>query len=120
MATTIILTPNTPHYAKEVDDQGHFLKWVAKPWGDERTKSTSHTIKQVLAFHNQEEERCFFCRRSREQLGDYETLTLDHIAEIGKEKGKDEVANLQVLCTACHKLKNWLRLYMNWHKGAAP
>ena len=117
MGSTIILTPDTPHYAKEVDDQGHFIKWVPKPTpeGESRTISTRYTLEQVLRFHKQTDSRCFFCRRMKAQLGSHETLTLDHIAEIGDEGGRDELENLQVLCSACHKLKNWMRLYFNWH-----
>ena len=37
-----------------------------------------------------------------------------HIEEIDKG-GKDELGNLQIICSACHKLKNWARLYTNWH-----
>jgi 5-methylcytosine-specific restriction endonuclease McrA len=52
--------------------------------------------------------------RNKNQLGEKETLTIDHIRELDKG-GDDALYNMQVLCLACHKLKNWTRLYMNWH-----
>lgn len=71
-------------------------------------------IDKVKDYHNMTIPICFLCLRKKEQLGHSETLTIDHIQELDKG-GSDEVWNMQILCSACHKLKNWARLYINWH-----
>lgn len=111
------LTPNTIHYGKYYC--GHcerFLYWAKNPESprNNNTRVNKKTIKEICNFHNFKEEFCFFCLRKREELGDKETLTIDHIKEL-EEGGEDQLWNMQILCSACHKLKNWARLYMNWH-----
>jgi len=111
------ISKDTVHKGGRLDclDCGRWNTWIKS--GEKegvRTKTSKHKLNQVLKFHNKEKEICFFCLRTKEKLGEYETLTLDHIEELN-EGGKDEIENLQVLCSACHKLKNWVRLYMNWH-----
>lgn len=114
--TQIIETPNSPHYAKEVCNLcGGWLKWIKSPENEgKRTKTSKYSLRNILKFHNKDKEFCFFCLRTRDELGLNETITIDHIEEISKG-GEDELGNLQILCTACHRMKNWLRLYMNWH-----
>jgi len=109
-------TPYLTHYGKEECAKcGRWIRWIQRPENEGiRTKTSKYTIQQVLTFHKKEREICFFCLRERENLGLCETLTIDHIEELDKN-GKDELENLQLLCSACHKLKNWARLYMNWH-----
>ena len=77
-------------------------------------RMNSKTISEICYFHKITKEMCFFCLRNRNELGAKETLTIDHIQELDKG-GEDQVWNMQILCSACHKLKNWARLYMNWH-----
>lgn len=111
------LTPNLTHFAREDCPKcNKFIRWVKHPDKEGlRTKTSRHKIKQIMEYHNyQGEPFCFFCLRIHQQLGVCETITRDHIQELDKD-GKDELANLQILCTACHKLKNWCRLYVNWH-----
>ncbi len=92
-----------------------FIKWVKNPNKEERRRKTSkYEIKDIVEYHNFEEAFCFFCLRTKEQLGEKETLTIDHIKELN-EGGTNGIENLQILCSACHKLKNWCRLYVNWH-----
>ena len=112
----IIETPNLVHYAKrECPKCKKFFGWVPTPNPEGIRKRTScHEVKKVLNFHKKEKEFCFFCLRTKEQLGVNETITRDHIEELDKG-GRDEVENLQILCSACHKLINWARLYINWH-----
>lgn len=111
-------TPNLTHYGKnECADCGRWIEWVSNPESN-RKKNPLRKMKldvgKVSRFHKFKTEHCFFCQRTKEQLGLCETLTVDHIEELSTG-GKDEIENQQVLCTACHKLKNWTRLYMNWH-----
>ncbi len=110
------LTPQLTHYGR-VDCPlcKKFSHWVKNPnKANVRTSTSKLSITKILEFHNIKDEVCFFCLRKRDQLGVCETLTIDHIIELDKG-GLDEIGNLQILCTACHKLKNWMRLYNNWH-----
>ena len=116
--TKIVLTNNSVHYAKEVCcNCRKWIGWIKNPEST-RTKNPNRKMKlnpkKVCDFHNFKTIHCFFCQRGREQLGNNETLTVDHIEELDKG-GEDKIENMQVLCTACHKLKNWARLYTNWH-----
>jgi len=111
------LTPTLTHYGRlDCYHCNKWIKWIKNPETPERTRNKTSVldIQTVLKHHNFNGEFCFFCLRKREQLGIKETLTLDHVQELSKG-GKDEIENLQVLCSACHKLKNWSRLYLNWH-----
>lgn len=115
---TFTLTPNSVHYGKnECSSCGRWIEWVRNPIS-ERNKNPLRKMKlsveRVCSFHNFSVPHCFFCLRTKEKLGVNETLTVDHIEELNDD-GKDEIENQQVLCSACHKLKNWSRLYMNWH-----
>jgi 5-methylcytosine-specific restriction endonuclease McrA len=110
-------TDNLTHYGRlDCLHCNKWIKWVRNPETKERTreKTSKINIQAILKYHNYKEEFCFFCLRKKEQLGEKETLTIDHILEINKD-GNDEIENLQILCSACHKLKNWSRLYLNWH-----
>lgn len=112
-----IETPESVHYGKMIC--GHcnkFSHWVSNPESKRNNslRTNKKTIKEICQFHNIEKEICFFCLRNRNELGWFETLTIDHIQELDKG-GTDTLQNMQVLCSACHKLKNWVRLYINWH-----
>ena len=113
-----IETKQSVHYGKEhCFNCDKWVRWVKNP-ESARTKNPKRTmklsVKRVCEFHKFKTEHCFFCQREIEQLGWSETLTVDHIEELDKQ-GKDEIENQQVLCSACHKLKNGARLYTNWH-----
>lgn len=110
-------TPHGIHYGKiECALCGKWYKFVPKPNPEGiRKKVSKLDIQQVCSFYKIKKPFCFFCLREQQQLNFNETLTRDHIQEIEKG-GKDEVENLQILCSACHKLKNWMRLYNNWHR----
>jgi len=109
-------TPNHIHYGKlRCDLCSKWFKWVPQPNPEGlRKEASKYSIEQVCKHYKIDKPFCFFCLRNANQLGFKETLTRDHIAELDKG-GKDELYNLQILCTACHKLKNWARLYVNWH-----
>lgn len=110
-------TPNTPHYARlDCPQCKKWVKWLPHPNSppQRQIRKSKKNVKDICKFHGFNKEFCFLCLRERHQLGTYETLTIDHIQELDKG-GKDEIQNMQVLCSACHKLKNWCRLYLNWH-----
>jgi 5-methylcytosine-specific restriction endonuclease McrA len=109
-------TPELTHYGKMIcSNCGLWVRWVRHPEKEgKRTKTSIYKMDIVKQFYGIEEEFCFFCLRKKHQLGVCEVMTLDHIQELDKG-GADEPQNIQILCTACHKLKNWARLYTNWH-----
>ncbi len=122
------LTPHSVHYARIDCPKCGFISWARNPdsprnKGTQKLRIGKKSVQEVCSFHgfiedfsrdNKDKEFCFFCLRKRDQLGWNETLTVDHIKELDKG-GKDVLENMQVLCSACHKLKNWTRLYVNWH-----
>lgn len=104
------------HYAEQkCVNCGSHQKFIPDPNKDERTRSTRFSISDLLDNRGYDTAKCFFCRRPSHQLGQREGLELDHIKEIAREDGEDRLNNLQILCTACHKLKNWMRTYHNVH-----
>jgi 5-methylcytosine-specific restriction endonuclease McrA len=113
------LVHHSPHYAR-LDCPIHgWIMWIRNPLSPKNRTTQAlrigkKEVSQVLKFHKMDKEICFLCLRTKEQLGECEALTIDHIIELG-EGGKDIIENMQVLCSACHKLKNWVRLYLNWH-----
>lgn len=115
-----ILLENSIHYGEiKCNHCGRWVAWMANPnspRNQDNYRVSKKTAGEVCKFHDIEGEICFFCLRSRDQLGIKETLTVDHIIELSDGGiAKDHIQNMQVLCSACHKLKNWARLYMNWH-----
>lgn len=107
-----ILRPDTPHFAEiRCDDCGKFLKWLSNPNKNNtiRNKSSKYKLESLIP-----NDFCWFCTRTKEQLGIREGLTIDHKKPI-EEGGIDEISNLMVLCTACHKLKNWYWIYIKKH-----
>jgi len=110
-------TPTTPHYARlDCPKCKKWVKWLPNPnqIKQKQNRRNKSVVIDVCKFQGFKEEFCFICLRERKQLGTYETLTIDHIKELDKG-GEDKIQNMQILCSACHKLKNWCRLYMNWH-----
>jgi len=118
------LTPNNIHYARLDCPKCGFVGWARNP-ENPRNKGTqllrvgnNLTVEGIQNFHNYKEPFCFFCLRTRKELGIRETLTADHILELREtEKGenRDDVSNGQILCTACHRLKLWVTTYLNEH-----
>lgn len=104
------------HGEQKCTNCGRHIKFIPRP-RDGRGRSSAYSVKDVAEHHGYDEHRCFFCRRTRSQLGKNETLEVDHIKELEKENGEDGLNNVQILCTPCHKLKNWMRLYNNWHRS---
>jgi 5-methylcytosine-specific restriction endonuclease McrA len=111
-----ILTPESIHYAKYVCSKCYaWYGWVKSPFNEGKRPANKYNPENIMKFHKMDfEPICFFCLRNKNQLGVKETLTIDHIHELDKD-GEDIIENMQILCSACHKLKNWARLYINWH-----
>jgi len=100
--------PDTPHYAElKCNSCNKWLSWIKGP-NNPRSKSVLNNTKK------RDEYRCWFCGRYKNELGTNETMTTDHMIELN-EGGKDDLNNTKTLCSACHKLKLWVRTYMNNH-----
>lgn len=105
--TKQIITIDGPHYAKLVCKEcERFIQWITNP---EKPKNRSNTIKKQGI-----SKQCCFCGRKKEELGIRQTLEADHMIPLS-EGGEDNVRNIMTLCTACHKLKNYMSLYWVKH-----
>lgn len=93
---------------------GKFWGWKGLNNKNQRKNSSRYSLRDVVEYHNLPFPFCFFCLRKEDELPPSQTLTRDHILELNLG-GKDDLSNIQILCTACHKLKNWARLYHNFH-----
>ena len=120
----LTLTPNSLHYARLDCPRCGFRGFARNP-NNPRNKGTKLlrtenrlTVEKIQMFHNFKEPFCFFCLRTKNELGIRETLTADHILELRDAKNnedRDQISNGQILCTACHKIKLWLVTYLNEH-----
>ena len=94
----------------------HFLGWKPKNEKKRKSQNSESLRKKIREFHNFDQEFCFFCGRTKDQLNKNETLTVDHIIPL-EFGGKDVIENMQILCSACHQLKNWCVVYFNKHRN---
>jgi hypothetical protein len=110
----IIVLDKGPHYKKLECARCRygFIKFLPKPGHKEKRDTSDWTPKYVCCGKGYDVVFCFMC--AREVLPSKEIFTVDHIREI-QDGGDDELYNLQVLCSACHSYKNWLRTYLNKH-----
>jgi hypothetical protein len=106
---------NSPHYGKiycNVCEK--YLGFAKKPINEEkRTKSTKYTLERIIREKGFKEPICFFCNRNIKQLGLNQTLEIDHIIPIVKG-GEDEINNINILCSCCHKLKHLMVTHINY------
>lgn len=108
-------TPDTVHYGRlDCLDCDRLQKWVSNPNSNDQSRKRDTEIREVLQHRGFEEEFCFWCTRTRDELGVNETLEVDHIQELS-DGGEDEAENCRVLCTKCHKLRNHEKLYVKEH-----
>lgn len=107
-------TPEQVHYAKqECRKCGRLQKWISNPNSKDHKKRNTD-IEEVLKQRGFDKEFCFWCSRTRDELGTNETLEVDHIKEIS-EGGEDKPRNCRVVCTKCHKQRNHDKLYIKKH-----
>ncbi|PNX45765.1 MAG: hypothetical protein BV457_08925 [Thermoplasmata archaeon M9B1D] len=105
-----------PHYAKKICIVcGHNLGWAKKPENENKRPKNKYVL-DIAKFHNMalDKVRCFYCSRLEIQLGIREGFEVEHIVQL-VDGGIDELENLQILCTACHKMKNWMITYIRNH-----
>lgn len=84
-----------------------FIKWAPKP--DSAKKRRPSQSRKLVAQYSQ--GFCEICLRHELQIPAPQTLEAHHIIPVEKGGG-DEQANIQICCTACHKLIHWQRTYL--------
>ncbi len=98
-------TDNLIHYGKMICGHcSHFLYWVSNPNKEESIRKSNKCVQDIIKFHDFDTEFCFMCSRTKEELGIKETFEVEHIHEL-QDGGKDSIQNMQVLCSACHKIR---------------
>ena len=107
--------PDTIHYGELccVFCERH-IKWMSRTPERKRQVPSKYTVEEVADFHGFSKAFCFFCGRDKIGLAKHETLTTDHIIP-RSEGGEDKPSNLEILCNACHTLKNWVTTYLRKH-----
>jgi len=108
-------TPESVHYARlDCVECGRLQKWVSNPKSNDQSNKRNTDIKEILELRDYNKPFCFWCTRTKEQLGYNETLEVDHIKELS-DGGKDKPSNCRVICTKCHKQRNHDKLYSKEH-----
>lgn len=101
---------DSPHYAKaECPKCFCFLRWMPKPQNDGIRKKASKYTPDSLDINY-----CEICGRTLHTVGAKEVLEIHHKVPVS-EGGEDKKENILVVCSACHKMCRWLRLYLNQH-----
>ena len=105
--------PDTIHYMERVCKIcGKFIKWVKNP-NTIRTQLVKEGLgKMIQAIYGR--LFCFFCNRTEAQLPPLETIETDHILALSRG-GTDEIENTMLLCSMCHRQKNWIQTYVTNH-----
>lgn len=99
-------TPNLVHYGKVSCPKHGFIRWVKNP---EKPLYRDKTTRCNIDLN-----KCIVCGRARDELGAKEAIQAHHLEPL-EEGGKDVEENLIAVCSACHKLMHWARLYMGKH-----
>lgn len=96
------------HYAKVICSKcDRFIKWQGKP---EAKKAKRPAVqKKLVSLHSK--GFCEICLRLEHQIPAPQTLEAHHIIPV-ENGGGNEAENIQVCCTACHRLIHWQRTYI--------
>lgn len=83
--------------------------WQAKPDGDKAKRPASHSD-LVRKFGR---GFCELCLRTRDELRSADTFEAHHVIEYSDQHHESDGTqeNIWILCTACHRLVNWIRTY---------
>ena len=110
---TVVPRPDTVYAGGELRCAkcGRHLGWRSTKTDrkEGKRKGTSQYTIEML-----NKTSCDICQRPKRGLGICQTLEIHHIVAI-KDGGEDRRRNIMVLCTACHKLVHYIRLYHNEH-----
>ncbi len=103
------LMPHSRHYAKWVCGScGKWNDWVRKPSDDASKYRRPAAHRKLVAKFGR--GYCEMCMRQENELRDEDTLEGHHSIEF-KDGGEPTRENTWILCTACHRLVNWMRTY---------
>src|SRR3972149_206543 len=95
------------HYAKEVCAKcGAYIKFVGKPDNLKPHRHKSHT--ELVEQYSK--GFCEICGILHNSVPNNEALEAHHVIEY-QDGGPKERENIEIVCTACHKLIHWLRTY---------
>lgn len=95
------------HYGKQIcTNCDRFIKWASKP-GDAKKKRPAAS-KKLVRRHSK--GFCEICLKTESQIQLPWVLEAHHIIPVEKSGG-DEAGNIQICCTACHRLIHWQRNY---------
>ena len=101
------LTPNLPHYGKETCRScGRHSRWVPKPDSDKIRRPAAH--KDLVSKYGN--GYCEMCLILEERLPPGQTLEAQHVREY-QHGGSEVRENIWIVCTRCHKLIHWLRVW---------
>jgi len=100
-----ILEPSGPHAGRYVCICGHFRGWVARPAS--RNRPAAH--RDLVAKHGN--GRCQLCDRHVDDLPPGQVLEAHHVNEYARG-GPPTAENVWIICTACHRLIEWVRSYI--------
>lgn len=107
----IELTPHLPHYAKvtcAAAGCGKILGWLPKPDDDPTKYRRPNEHRELVArFGN---GYCELCLRTEVELKGRQGLVGHHVIPF-HEDGDPKRENVWILCTACHRLVEWMRTY---------
>ena len=107
----------TPEYRSERDQIGikchncNAYTWQPKEGSKNRESKNKHLVKAKCI------DYCEWCLRKKDNLIHPDELIGHHIIEYKDGGlGKDDLSNVLVLCTSCHRLCHWCRTYLNRNK----
>lgn len=96
------------HYAKVTCTKcDRFIKWQGKPNSQKPRRPSVQ--KKLVSLHSK--GYCEICLRAEEQIPLPQVLEAHHIWPV-ERGGGDEPGNVQICCTACHRLIHWQRTYI--------
>lgn len=101
----MILTPELPHYAKDVCRScGRHLRWLPKPDAEKVKRPAAH--RELVRKYAQ--GYCELCMTAEDDLPDGQVLEAQHVVDFADGGGEGR-ENIWIVCTKCHKLIHWVR-----------
>jgi hypothetical protein len=105
----VTLTPEKIHYGRvDCGTCGRLLRWLPKPDGEPSKYKRQAAHRNLVADYGR--GFCELCLRKVGELPPRQTLEAQHVIEY-QDEGSNKRENIWILCTACHKLVHWMRIY---------
>jgi 5-methylcytosine-specific restriction endonuclease McrA len=97
------------HHGKVVCSQcDRYIKWIPKPSDQKAPDPRAEVSKKIVQKYSQ--GFCEICLKTETQIQLPWVLEAHHIIPVEKGGG-DDADNIQICCTACHRLIHWQRNY---------